>query len=297
MPPLLDQVRAAAAPAAFEHRDGTNSGVVAFNNTRMAEIDLENWALAAARAAGGAVYGDQDLLNLMLGRRDIDVHYLPPRFNVQLAYPHRQTDAFMADPWCARDRRVRLPDRAATGRLCLRYGQAQFAAAAAGRAAFGSSSFGHFIWTRKPWTPHVDGELHRIYEAIRAGGRPGLRYVVLASPAWVNAWRAFAVEALGADHYAQLFKMHPRRRVVEFALLARKGEPGSPHRCIGARAVSCGAARSSNDTGFPAPFRDFFAVAAAVPRIPRRDRGEPPDPAAERVLAHHANHSWSGFTG
>ena len=68
------------------------------------------------------MYGDQDLLNLIIGRRDIDVRYLHPRFNVQLAYPARQKDAFMDPPWCG-------------------YGQAQFVAAAAG-GALNSSSFG-----------------------------------------------------------------------------------------------------------------------------------------------------------
>ena len=71
------------------------------------------------------MYGDQDLLNLIIGRRDIDVRYLHPRFNVQLAYPARQKDAFMDPPWCG-------------------YGQAQFVAAAAG-GALNSSSFGHFL--------------------------------------------------------------------------------------------------------------------------------------------------------
>ena len=114
------------------------------------------------------MYGDQDLLNLIIGRRDIDVRYLHPRFNVQLAYPARQKDAFMDPPWCG-------------------YGQAQFVAAAAG-GALNSSSFGHFIWTRKPWTAQVDGELRRIYGDLARGGRTGMQYMVLASPPWVNAW-------------------------------------------------------------------------------------------------------------
>ena len=94
------------------------------------------------------MYGDQDLLNLIIGRRDIDVRYLHPRFNVQLAYPARQKDAFMDPPWCG-------------------YGQAQFVAAAAG-GALNSSSFGHFIWTRKPWTAQVDGE---VAPRVDPGGR------------------------------------------------------------------------------------------------------------------------------
>ena len=73
------------------------------------EVDLLRWCLDAVVAANGAVYGDQDLLNLIIGRRDIDVRYLHPRFNVQLAYPARQKDAFMDPPWCG-------------------YGPAQFAA-------------------------------------------------------------------------------------------------------------------------------------------------------------------------
>ena len=103
------------------------------------------------------MYGDQDLLNLIIGRRDIDVRYLHPRFNVQLAYPARQKDAFMDPPWCG-------------------YGQAQFAAAAAG-GALNSSSFGHFIWTRKPWTAQVDSELRHIYGSLERGGRTGMQYI------------------------------------------------------------------------------------------------------------------------
>jgi len=249
VPPLVDAVKIAAAPHAFAHRDGTNSGVIVFNNSRMVEVDLLRWCLDAVVAANGAVYGDQDLLNLIIGRRDIDVRYLHPRFNVQLAYPARQKDAFMDPPWCG-------------------YGQAQFVAAAAG-GALNSSSFGHFIWTRKPWTAQVDGELRRIYGDLARGGRTGMQYMVLASPPWVNAWRDFAVDALGPDTYSDLFKLDPARRVVDFTLLLASGHARSPRRCIGAGVSSCGAVRPEADVPFPSPFADFSDVQRATRRIPR----------------------------
>lgn len=249
VPPLVDAVKIAAAPHAFAHRDGTNSGVIVFNNSRMVEVDLLRWCLDAVVAANGAVYGDQDLLNLIIGRRDIDVRYLHPRFNVQLAYPARQKDAFMDPPWCG-------------------YGQAQFVAAAAG-GALNSSSFGHFIWTRKPWTAQVDGELRRIYGDLARGGRTGMQYMVLASPPWVNAWRDFAVDALGPDTYSDLFKLDPARRVVDFTLLMASGHARSPRRCIGAGVSSCGAVRPEADVPFPAPFAGFSDVQRATRRIPR----------------------------
>lgn len=249
VPPLVDAVKIAAAPHAFAHRDGTNSGVIVFNNSRMVEVDLLRWCLDAVVAANGAVYGDQDLLNLIIGRRDIDVRYLHPRFNVQLAYPARQKDAFMDPPWCG-------------------YGQAQFVAAAAG-GALNSSSFGHFIWTRKPWTAQVDGELRRIYGDLARGGRTGMQYMVLASPPWVNAWRDFAVDALGPDTYSDLFKLDPARRVVDFTLLLASGHARSPRRCIGAGVSSCGAVRPEADVPFPSPFAGFSDVQRATRRIPR----------------------------
>ena len=41
VPPLVDAVKIAAAPHAFAHRDGTNSGLIVFNNTRMVAVGAE----------------------------------------------------------------------------------------------------------------------------------------------------------------------------------------------------------------------------------------------------------------
>ena len=41
VPPLVDAVKIAAAPHAFAHRDGTNSGVIVFNNSRMVAAGAE----------------------------------------------------------------------------------------------------------------------------------------------------------------------------------------------------------------------------------------------------------------
>ena len=41
VPPLVDAVKIAAAPHAFAHRDGTNSGVIVFNNSRMVAVGAE----------------------------------------------------------------------------------------------------------------------------------------------------------------------------------------------------------------------------------------------------------------
>ena len=253
--PLLDNVTDAASPHEFSNRDGTNSGLIVFQNARMAELDLEQWATDAATACRGYLYGDQDLLNLLLGRRDIEVAYLHPRFNVQLAYPTHQRDAFMDQPWCA-------------------YGQAQFAVAAIGEAAFGASSFGHFIWTPKPWQTRADTELRNIHASLERGARPYMRFSVLASPAWINAWRDFAVRLLGASDYEALFRIPPDRRVVEFSILAVG--PGSVYKCIGADThllnqpiTSCGVPRPENDTDYPDEWPNWAAVAAAVKPVAR----------------------------
>lgn len=41
VPPLVDAVKIAAAPHTFAHRDGTNSGLIVFNNTRMVAVGAE----------------------------------------------------------------------------------------------------------------------------------------------------------------------------------------------------------------------------------------------------------------
>lgn len=53
VPPLVDAVKIAAAPHAFAHRDGTNSGVIVFNNSRMV-------AAGAERTLTSAVYSREE---------------------------------------------------------------------------------------------------------------------------------------------------------------------------------------------------------------------------------------------
>mgnify|MGYP003314336990 CR=1 FL=1 len=54
VPPLVDAVKIAAAPHAFAHRDGTNSGVIVFNNSRMVAVET---ACAVDRAACAGMSG------------------------------------------------------------------------------------------------------------------------------------------------------------------------------------------------------------------------------------------------
>lgn len=257
-------------------------GLVVFKNAAMAAIDLERWCGDAAVACEGFVYGDQDLLNLIIGRQDIEVTYLHPRFNVQLAYPFRQRDAYMDQDWCG-------------------YGQATFAAAAAGKAAFGVASFGHFIWLPKPWGHAIDKDLNAIYGVLEKGGRLGIRFSVVSTPPWVNAYRDFALDLLGPEPYEALFGLKPHRRVIDFTILLDRKDAGNIYKCIGANepilekkgdqlvarnVTSCAVARPELDSPYPPLYASWDKIQADVKKIPRVDKGEPPDPEAERIRNH-----------
>jgi len=43
--------------------------------------------------------GGQDLINLAIGRRDLDLYYLPGRFNAQLAFPGERTSGPVSRGW------------------------------------------------------------------------------------------------------------------------------------------------------------------------------------------------------
>ena len=102
----LALMKNAAGPGGYAFRDGTNYGVLAFNNQRMAAVRWSTWCGAVANATGGYMSGGQDLINLAVGRTDVDVHYLDARHNVQLAFPaeqHQQkaSRGWMGAPYCS----------------------------------------------------------------------------------------------------------------------------------------------------------------------------------------------------
>jgi len=63
----------------YDYRDGTNTGVTVYNNAGLVALEWEKWVTAVLVANGGWFKADQDLTNLVIGRRDIPVHYIPGR--------------------------------------------------------------------------------------------------------------------------------------------------------------------------------------------------------------------------
>ncbi|KAH8053377.1 hypothetical protein JL722_9605 [Aureococcus anophagefferens] len=170
----------ASRPQGFAFKDGTNYGVLVFNNRRMAAIGWTAWCARVAVASDGYMSGGQDLINLAVGRRDVHVHYLPARYNVQLAYP-KTKNAWMEAPYCG-------------------YGQAVPLAASTGDLSV--VTFAHFIWLPKPWSRAIDDAILGVKGAIDEGHRTGHSFIAFATPWWVNKWRDFARTVKGQfyDH-------------------------------------------------------------------------------------------------
>ena len=72
-----------------------------YNNANLVALRWEEWVTAVLVANGGWFKADQDLTNLVIGRQDIPVHYLPGRFNVHLAVPDTIQGVGLVKPICA----------------------------------------------------------------------------------------------------------------------------------------------------------------------------------------------------
>jgi hypothetical protein len=124
-------------------------------------LEWEKWVTAVLVANGGWFKADQDLTNLVIGRRDIPVHYMPGRFNVHLGIPDTIQGVGMVKPICA-------------------YNMASSVLAALGTK--GAVSFAHWTWMTKPWTkPTVEG-LRNQRDKLPA------RMMVIAQTGWYNEY-------------------------------------------------------------------------------------------------------------
>ena len=89
-PRLRAAVEAAAAKRGFEYaaKNGTNSGVVIYNNAFLKAANWAEWLFALINVSSAGFYGDQTALVAALGRSDVPVRWLHPRFNVALTLPY-----------------------------------------------------------------------------------------------------------------------------------------------------------------------------------------------------------------
>ena len=154
----------------------------------MVEVNFTGWCYSVIVAVAGQTYGDQELLNLAIGRQDIHVYHLPSRFNVQLAYPHKEKDtaSYMSRPFCA-------------------YGQAAHLMASMGRAGMQTVSFAHFVWTLKPWNRKCAHDMSGTKRVLDEGGKLGMSYVIFTTPIWVNEWRSFVNRTVGTKLAVRFF--------------------------------------------------------------------------------------------
>lgn len=234
-----------AAPNGFAFRDGTNYGVLVFNNAKMVEKGWAAWCARVVEASRGYMSGGQDLINLAIGRSDVPVHYLPARFNVQLAFPGERDNGpvsrgWMGAPYCA-------------------YGFAPVLAAAAGAAsgvrakAYEHVSMAHFVWLDKPWYDHVKLNVREMHGPVKyLFHKP---WIVVMTGWWWNEWRAYVNTTFLAKEF------NPR---VLDALEAPDTyvNVDRAELCLQARATACGKVRSAAEEPFP-PGWDLAAVHAA----------------------------------
>lgn len=222
------------APEGFAFRDGTNYGMLVFNNALMADKGWAAWCMKVVAASRGYMSGGQDLINLAIGRSDVPVHYLPARFNVQLAFPAERDNGpvsrgWMGAPYCA-------------------YGFAPVLAAAAGAAsgdraqAYEHVSMAHFVWLDKPWYGNVKLNVAAMHGNVKyLFHKP---WIVVMTGFWWNEWRAFTNTTFLAKEFNPLVLEtlnHPNTYVS-----LERAEP-----CIAPDAVACAKPRSAKDEPFP----------------------------------------------
>ena len=89
-PALRAGVAEAAARLGHGYRvvNGTNSGVVVYNNEFLKHARWADWMHALVNVSRRGFYGDQTALTVALGRADVPVRWLHPRFNVMVTLPY-----------------------------------------------------------------------------------------------------------------------------------------------------------------------------------------------------------------
>lgn len=169
------RARVAAAAASFGHGyrvvNGTNSGVVVYNNAFLKSARWAEWMHALVNVSRRGFYGDQTALTVALGRADVPVRWLHPRFNVAVTLPYSYVLST-----CGED--------------------ALYAGRAARALGAAPVSIAHFTWGPKPWMKALD--------ARRATHRLKANAVQNDGPL-ANAYRAWVRAALGARRVARYF--------------------------------------------------------------------------------------------
>merc|ERR1719353_2219918 len=127
-------VSSAASRAAKERADeyrlvtdpALRAGVVAYNNEFLKHARWADWMHALVNVSRRGFYGDQTALTVALGRADVPVRWLHPRFNVMVTLPYSYVLSS-----CGED--------------------ALYAGRAARAAGAAPVSIAHFTWGPKPW--------------------------------------------------------------------------------------------------------------------------------------------------
>ena len=172
-PALRAGVAEAAARLGHGYRvvNGTNSGVVVYNNEFLKHARWADWMHALVNVSRRGFYGDQTALTVALGRADVPVRWLHPRFNVMVTLPYSYVLSS-----CGED--------------------ALYAGRAARAAGAAPVSIAHFTWGPKPWMKALD--------AWRATHRLKTNAVQNDGPL-ANDYRAWVRETLGARRVARFF--------------------------------------------------------------------------------------------
>ena len=134
-PALLSEVKRTAEDFNSHYivRNTTNSGLVIYNTKTLAALNWTRW-VTSLFDVGGGFDGAQTALSAALGRTDLPIHWLPPRFNVPLTLPKSYIRST-----CGPDARYSWSLLSNDTTI----------------------SSVHFIWGPKPWTslmatPHLD---------------------------------------------------------------------------------------------------------------------------------------------
>jgi hypothetical protein len=161
----------ALAPRGYHLKNGTNSGVVIYNNAALVALGWAAWLHGLLGVSARGFYSDQTALSVAMGRDDVAVHWLPARFNVALTLPRSYVAAT-----CGAD--------------------AVYSRHAAGGSKAKRVSFVHFTWGPKPWMQQLNARHAMPTSAVQADRR------------YANMYRAWVLGVLGRNRTARYF--HPR---------------------------------------------------------------------------------------
>ena len=169
-PELLTKIKERSEKIGFHIKNSTNSGLVIYNNENLAKINWSSWIETLFDVSSLGFYGDQTALSVALGRDDIDVYWLDPKFNVMLTLPKdyiRSTcgpDALYSRVAATHDKPI---------------------------------SAVHFVWGPKPWTTMMNDN-HLVPN----------KFAVQADLLYANTYRDFVKSILSPELRLAFFAPH-----------------------------------------------------------------------------------------